>query len=143
MKISNSWLSCMLVTLLVLSGTTSYLWPGVGFLHDHLNHDSTKRRFERITHAAGWKARGPVRARRIALLCLTGPPTGSAVSQWHPRGRRLRLVTFGVGAEGRRIQISLVVTVKAYPAISRKHGEAVCVAGIRTDTPEPRWVRLW
>lgn len=39
--------------------------------------------------------------------------------------------------------ISLVVTVKAYPNISRKHGEVVCVAGIRTDTPSPRWVRLW
>ena len=53
------------------------------------------------------------------------------------------LVSFGVGAKGRRVQISLVVTVKAYPAISRKHGEAVCVAGIRTDTAGPRWVRLW
>jgi hypothetical protein len=40
------------------------------------------------------------------------------------------------------MSISLVVTVKAYPAISQKHGEAVCVAGIRTDS-EPRWVRLW
>jgi hypothetical protein len=41
-----------------------------------------------------------------------------------------------------RTSISLVVTVKAYPAISQKHGEAVCVAGIRTDS-DPRWVRLW
>src|SRR5437879_1598199 len=41
-----------------------------------------------------------------------------------------------------RMSISLVVTVKAYPAISQKHGEAVCVAGIRTDSA-PRWVRLW
>jgi hypothetical protein len=40
-------------------------------------------------------------------------------------------------------QISLVVTVKAYPAVSRKYREAVCVAGIRTDTPEPEWVRLF
>lgn len=39
--------------------------------------------------------------------------------------------------------MSLMVTVKAYPAISRKHGEVVCVAGIRTDQPKPRWVRLW
>ncbi len=36
-----------------------------------------------------------------------------------------------------------MVTVKAYPALSRKYGEVVCVAGIRTDTPEPRWVRLF
>ncbi|HEY4870991.1 MAG TPA: hypothetical protein VIJ03_03750 [Candidatus Dormibacteraeota bacterium] len=40
-------------------------------------------------------------------------------------------------------EIGLVVTVKAYPAISQRHGEAVCVAGIRTDTPTPRWARLW
>jgi hypothetical protein len=40
-------------------------------------------------------------------------------------------------------RISLLVTVKAYPAISQKYGEAVCVAGIRTDTPMPEWVRLF
>ena len=34
-------------------------------------------------------------------------------------------------------RVSLLVTVKAYPAISRTYGEAVCVAGIRTDTPAP------
>src|SRR5438105_950468 len=45
------------------------------------------------------------------------------------------------GAHG-RTSISLVVTVKAYPAISQKHGEAVCVAGVRTDS-DPRWIRLW
>jgi hypothetical protein len=39
--------------------------------------------------------------------------------------------------------ISLLVTVKAYPAVSQKHGESVCVAGIRTDTPAPEWVRLF
>jgi len=37
----------------------------------------------------------------------------------------------------------LLVTVKAYPAISQKYGEVVCVAGIRTDTPAPAWVRLF
>lgn len=36
-----------------------------------------------------------------------------------------------------------MVTVKAYPAISQKYGEVVCVAGIRTDTPVPAWVRLF
>jgi hypothetical protein len=35
----------------------------------------------------------------------------------------------------------MVVTVKAYPAVGRKHGEAVCIAGI--DLREPRWVRLY
>jgi hypothetical protein len=39
--------------------------------------------------------------------------------------------------------IELLVTVKAYPALSKKYGEAVCVAGIRTDTPRPEWVRLF
>lgn len=40
-------------------------------------------------------------------------------------------------------RISLLVTVKAYPAISQKYGEVVCVAGIRTDTAAPEWVRLF
>jgi hypothetical protein len=40
-------------------------------------------------------------------------------------------------------RISLLVTVKAYPAISTKYGEVVCVAGIRTDTKRPEWVRLF
>jgi hypothetical protein len=35
------------------------------------------------------------------------------------------------------------VTVKAYPTISDQHGEAVCVAGVRTDVDQPRWVRLF
>jgi hypothetical protein len=39
--------------------------------------------------------------------------------------------------------IRLVVTVKAYPAASVKYGEVVCVAGIRTDTERPEWVRLY
>lgn len=40
-------------------------------------------------------------------------------------------------------KIELMVTVKGYPAISKKHGETVCVAGVRTDTERPQWVRLW
>jgi len=40
-------------------------------------------------------------------------------------------------------QISMLVTVKAYPAISQQYGEVVCVAGIRTDTPKPEWARLY
>lgn len=34
------------------------------------------------------------------------------------------------------------MTVKAYPNISKKYGEAECVAGIRIDI-EPAWVRLY
>jgi hypothetical protein len=40
-------------------------------------------------------------------------------------------------------RISLLVNVKAYPAVSEKYGEVVCVAGIRTDTEQPTWVRLY
>jgi len=40
-------------------------------------------------------------------------------------------------------QIRLVVTVKSYPQPSSRYHESVCVAGIRTDTSEPEWVRLY
>lgn len=46
-----------------------------------------------------------------------------------------------MATEYRRIE--LLVTVKSYPLLSNRYGEAVCVAGIRTDTPEPEWVRLF
>ncbi len=39
--------------------------------------------------------------------------------------------------------IDMVVTVKAYPQLSARYGETVCVAGVRTDTPGPAWVRLY
>jgi hypothetical protein len=39
-------------------------------------------------------------------------------------------------------RIEIVVTVKAYPSVSQKYGEAVCVAGIRIDVA-PVWVRLY
>lgn len=39
--------------------------------------------------------------------------------------------------------MELLITVKSYPEISTKHGEVVCVAGIRTDVRPYRWVRLW
>jgi hypothetical protein len=39
--------------------------------------------------------------------------------------------------------IELLVTVKAYPTPSQKYSESVCVAGLRTDTIEPEWVRLY
>lgn len=41
------------------------------------------------------------------------------------------------------IEMTVLVTVKAYPSVSMKHGEAVCVAGIRTDTRFPQWVRFF
>jgi hypothetical protein len=40
-------------------------------------------------------------------------------------------------------EMELLITVKAYPSVSMKYGEAVCVAGIRLDTTQPRWVRLF
>jgi hypothetical protein len=43
----------------------------------------------------------------------------------------------------RRERISVLITVKAYPVFSETSGESVCVAGIRTDTPQPEWVRLF
>lgn len=39
--------------------------------------------------------------------------------------------------------IRILVTVKAYPNPSTTHGETVCVAGIRTDSESPAWVRLY
>jgi hypothetical protein len=40
-------------------------------------------------------------------------------------------------------QMDLLVLVKAYPSVSSKYGEAVCVAGVRLDGPQPEWVRLF
>lgn len=40
-------------------------------------------------------------------------------------------------------RIEMVVTVKAYPSISKRYGETVCVAGVRTDLSVPEWVRLF
>ena len=41
-------------------------------------------------------------------------------------------------------EIEVLVSVMAYPAISTKHGEVVCVAGFRHDTLwQPDWVRLF
>jgi hypothetical protein len=40
-------------------------------------------------------------------------------------------------------RIKVLITVKAYPSASVKYGEAVCVAGVRTGTDAPRWVRLY
>lgn len=40
-------------------------------------------------------------------------------------------------------EMELLILVKAYPSVSMKYGEAVCVAGVRLDTPTPQWVRLF
>jgi hypothetical protein len=40
-------------------------------------------------------------------------------------------------------QMQVLVTVKAYPQPSRTYGETVCVAGVRTDTDVPVWIRIY
>ena len=54
-------------------------------------------------------------------------------------GRSLSEVTRGSLTK----QIRLVVTVKSYPQPSSRYHESVCVAGIRTDTSDPKWVRIY
>ncbi|MFT3873667.1 MAG: hypothetical protein QM714_13665 [Nocardioides sp.] len=44
-------------------------------------------------------------------------------------------------ATSERAQV--MVTVKAYPQLSKKSGEVVCVAGVRLDTEGPEWIRLY
>ena len=39
--------------------------------------------------------------------------------------------------------LRLLVTVKAYPAVSTRYGEVVCVAGVTEPGPDQRWVRLF
>jgi hypothetical protein len=50
---------------------------------------------------------------------------------------------FDTNSAGAWEQMELLVTVKAYPSVSMKYGEAVCVAGVRLDTPTPEWARLF
>jgi len=40
-------------------------------------------------------------------------------------------------------KMRVLVTVKAYPALSRRYGETVCVAGAQVDTELRRWIRLY
>jgi hypothetical protein len=42
-----------------------------------------------------------------------------------------------------REQMTILVTVKAYPVLSDAHGECICVAGVRVDDGPSRWVRLF
>ncbi len=37
----------------------------------------------------------------------------------------------------------VLITVKASPEPSEKYGDTVCVAGVRLDTPQPRFIRLY
>lgn len=48
-----------------------------------------------------------------------------------------------VAAHAHEDVATVLVTVKAYPAIGKKTGEAVCVAGVRLDGDQPRWIRLF
>lgn len=41
------------------------------------------------------------------------------------------------------VAMRVLVTVKAYPGLSTRRGETVCVAGVRVDTEVPEWVRLY
>ncbi len=52
------------------------------------------------------------------------------------------VVSRGVGLVARET-IRVMVTVKAYPTLSKKYDETVCVAGIRIDTARPEHVRLF
>lgn len=45
--------------------------------------------------------------------------------------------------DDRATRLRILVTVKAPPRPSRKYGETVCVAGLRVDTLNPTWVRLY
>lgn len=38
---------------------------------------------------------------------------------------------------------TVLITVKASPEIGRTHGETVCVAGVRLDDGDARWIRLF
>jgi hypothetical protein len=39
--------------------------------------------------------------------------------------------------------IDVLILVKAYPQPSTRYTESVCVAGVRVDTPELEWIRLY
>lgn len=42
-----------------------------------------------------------------------------------------------------RERAQVLVTVKAQPALSQRHGEVVCVAGVRLDGGRREWIRLF
>ncbi|PFG15493.1 hypothetical protein ATK74_3041 [Propionicimonas paludicola] len=41
------------------------------------------------------------------------------------------------------VQARILITAKTYPTPSERHLETVCTAGVRLDTPQPEWVRLY
>lgn len=62
-----------------------------------------------------------------------------------------QLSLFGPSGEGLEpkpasddvVRLRVLVTVKAAPTPSEKHGETVCVAGIRAELGHPGWIRLY
>lgn len=42
-----------------------------------------------------------------------------------------------------RQRARVLIVVKAQPALSKRHGEVVCVAGVRVDGDRPEWIRLF
>lgn len=73
---------------------------------------------------------------RQGELALPGIPAASVDLSLRPAPAR-------PSTPGPPIRLRLLVTVKAYPTLTDKHGEAVCCAGVRLDTPDPEWVRLF
>lgn len=53
------------------------------------------------------------------------------------------VVTSEFSSSGQVDRARVLVVVKASPEIGRSHGETVCVAGVRTDSATPHWVRLF
>jgi hypothetical protein len=52
-------------------------------------------------------------------------------------------MTVPAAARPGRERAEILVVVKAYPVRTDGHGEAVCVAGVRLDTPKPEWIRVF
>ena len=56
---------------------------------------------------------------------------------------RSSLIRFGGCRVSVYERIRVMITVKAYPVLSTRYSETVCVAGIRLDSPAPEHVRLF
>lgn len=48
-----------------------------------------------------------------------------------------------VTLESTEIRARILITAKTYPTPSERHLETVCTAGVRLDTLEPEWIRLY
>ena len=80
------------------------------------------------------KPRGPSLSRHVDESPASTTIMPAAVASLCPPQGKREVVTNS---------IRLVVTVKSYPQPSSRYHESVCVAGIRTDTKTPEWVRLY